>query len=82
MYGLIWERNEDKTMIAKANPGAHYFCPEVYRSARGLYLVLNQGRNRDKCSNKCDCLWPQALCRSLVRVAAQLPSQLFFIEPW
>lgn len=65
------------TVIAKANPRVHYLCHEAHRSANGLIPVLNQGREGDKYSNKYDCLWPQTLCRSLVRVAAELRSQLF-----
>lgn len=62
-----------KTVTAKANPRALFPYPEAHRSANGPYLVLHQGKSLDRYG----CLWPQPLCRSLLRTAAKLPSQLF-----
>lgn len=62
-----------KTVIAKANPRALFPHPEAHRSANGPCLVLHQGKSLDRY----DSLWPQAPCRSLLRAAAKLPSQLF-----
>lgn len=62
-----------KTVIAKANPRALCLHPEAHRSANGPYLVLHQDKSLDRYGS----LWPQALCRSLLRAAAKLPSQLF-----
>lgn len=62
-----------KTVIAKANPRALDPHPEAHRSANGPYLFLHQGKSLDRYGS----LWPQALCGSLFRAAAKLPSQLF-----
>ena len=62
-----------KTVTAKANPRALFPYPEDPRSANGPYLVLHQGKSLDRYG----CLWSQPLCRSLLRTAAKLPSQLF-----